>query len=67
MVKRVIGGLMLLLGVFQLGWIGYNFLIELQPEARGRNPIIPILFGIGLLYVGFTWVKGKPEEAGGKR
>ncbi len=67
MFKRVIGGLMLLLGVIQLGWIGYNVLIERLPETQGRSPILPTLFGIGLLYVGFTWVKGKPDEEGGKQ
>ena len=55
--KRIFGGLMLLLGIALAGWIGYNYLIKMQPEAREINPAPAILFSLGLLFVGGKWLR----------
>jgi hypothetical protein len=56
--KRVLGGLMVLMGLALGCWIGYNLLIERQPETRGKSPILAIGFCAGLLLVGVKWVRG---------
>ena len=54
---------MILLGLGLLGWIGYNLLLEMQPEAKGRNPIVPIIISIGLIIVGGEWLLTKREQS----
>ena len=60
--KKVAGAFMLLLALVLLGWIGYNFLVEMQPEAQGRSPLSPLLFSAALIYVGVKWLRGKKAE-----
>jgi hypothetical protein len=45
---------LILFGLTLLGWIGYNLFVEMQPEARGKNPIIPTILGIGALALGIS-------------
>jgi hypothetical protein len=59
MVKRIVGGLMLLLGTALGLWIGYNFLVERVPSTKLRSPLGALCFTAGLLYVGVKWVRGK--------
>lgn len=58
-VKKLLGGLTLLMGVVLLLWIGYNLFIGMQPEAQGRNPIPAVFVSAGLIFVGAKWVRGK--------
>jgi len=44
--------LLILLGATLLGWIAYNSLIEEQPAAEGRNPVVPLAFGAAFLVTG---------------
>jgi hypothetical protein len=62
MAKRIMGGIIILMGVSLLGWIGYNFLIERLPETQGRSPVVPFFVSMGMIYVGVKWVRG--ETAG---
>lgn len=50
--KILWGTLSLLLGLTLLGWICYNYFIEMQPSAEGRNPLVPVLFSGALIFVG---------------
>ena len=45
-------GLVIVFGIGLLGWIGYNHLIEMQPEAQGQDPLIPLVFAIGMIATG---------------
>ncbi|RCU52405.1 MULTISPECIES: hypothetical protein [Corallincola] len=58
MLGKLFGIICLGLGLILGGWIGYNLFIEVQPEAEGRNPLLPIVLTIGLLYVGISRLKG---------
>jgi hypothetical protein len=57
--RRVFGVVALLMGSAILLWIGYNLFIETQPEARGRNPILPIGVSVAMITVGIMWIRGK--------
>ena len=59
MSKKILGAIVLLMGLALLCWVGYNLFIERLPEAQGRNPIPAILFTIGLLYVGQKMIRNK--------
>lgn len=59
MIRRILGVLMLCLGTLLLGWIGYNLLIERQPQTKNMSPIPALLFCSGLFYVGIRWVRGQ--------
>jgi len=50
--SKLFGLVMLVFGLVLLSWIGYNFLIEMQPEAQGRNPLIPFILSVILIVVG---------------
>jgi len=43
--------LLLLMGAGLLFWVGYNFLVEMQPEAEERNPLPALILGSGMLVV----------------
>lgn len=65
--KLVFGGLALLLGTLLLGWIGYNLLVELQPEAKRLNPLPALIFSGALIGVGVKWVSEGREDIRPKR
>ena len=50
--RKVLGLLIAAAGVVLLAWIGYNLFVEMQPEARGRNPVGPAVFALVLIGVG---------------
>jgi hypothetical protein len=60
--KRVFGFFILLIGVGILGWIAYNYLVAMQPEARGRNPLPALIFSGAAIYVGGRWLLSKPKK-----
>ena len=57
--KKLLGGLILFMGVALLLWLGFNFFISMQPEAQGCNPIPAVLVSAGLIFVGTKWIRGK--------
>ncbi len=57
------GGLLVLLGVGLLAWLGYNFLIEMQPAAEGRNPIPPTVFAVAMIGIGITRIRRRLRTA----
>lgn len=59
MLKKILGAIDLLFGIVILGWVGYNYLIEMQPAARGFNPIVALSFASGAIYFGLKWLTGK--------
>lgn len=65
--KLVFGGIALLLGTLLLGWIGYNLLVELQPEAKRLNPLPALIFSAALIGVGVKWVSEGRENIRPKR
>jgi hypothetical protein len=52
LLKYAWSGIVIAFGVGLLAWIGYNLFVEMQPPAEGRNPLIPALFGIGMIATG---------------
>jgi len=44
--------ILILFGVGLAGWIAYNYLIEMQPDVKGRNPFSPIILSVSSLVVG---------------
>lgn len=46
------GSVSLLLGITLLAWISYNLSVEMQPEAKDRNPLMPTVFAVMLVVVG---------------
>ncbi len=57
--KRWAGLFVLLIGIALATWIGYNLLVEMQPEAKGRSPIGPSILAASCMYVGFNWLRGR--------
>jgi uncharacterized protein YndB with AHSA1/START domain len=55
--RKVLGVLTLLLGAVLVVWIGYNLLIERQPEASGRTPLPALLLVAGFFYQGTKWLR----------
>lgn len=62
MIRRVAGVFLVVLGTLQAAWIGYNLLVHMTPQARGRNPLPGLVFVAMLYFVGWRWLKG--ETAG---
>ena len=59
MLKKIIGAIEILFGLVILGWVGYNYIIEMQPATKGLNPIVALLFSSAAIYTGINWVAGK--------
>ena len=59
--KRIFGCLILLIGLSILGWIAYDYLVEMQPEARGRTPLPALVFSAATIYVGARWLFAKQK------
>jgi hypothetical protein len=61
--KRICGFFIFLIGLTILGWIAYNYLVEMQPTARGKNPLLALIFSGGAIFVGAAWLfaKRKPD------
>ncbi len=57
--KRIAGLLVLPLGLVLICWVGYNLLVEMQPQARGINPLPALLFSPAFLYVGQKWIRNR--------
>ena len=55
------GGVLILLGATLLGWISFNYLVEMQPSAEGKNPIIPTVLGVAFLVTGI-WRLRRPRR-----
>ena len=60
--KKIFGILMMLMGLALLGWVAYSKFIASSSGSQQYSPLPPLVFSAGLLYVGFTWVKGKKED-----
>jgi uncharacterized membrane-anchored protein len=61
--KRIFGAFILLIGLGLLGWIAYNFFIEMQPEARERSPLPALVFAAGAIYIGVRWLFAKRKTS----
>jgi hypothetical protein len=48
-----------LLGLFNLGWVAYNLFVEEQPQFSGARPALGMGLGVLLLYVGLRLMFGK--------
>ena len=62
MFSKLIGILLLILGLALLIWIGYNLLIEMQPEAEGRNPLVAFALGVAMVITGIIKMRGKKKS-----
>lgn len=62
----IFGSVALLLGITLLAWISYNLFVEMQPEAKGRNPLMPAVFAVTLVVVGIQRLRVtmKPKYPG---
>ena len=61
-IKRIFGGFILLIGLGILGWIAYNYLVEMQPHARGRSPLQALVFSSAAIFVGGKWLFAKRQK-----
>jgi hypothetical protein len=57
MVRSIAGVFVPLPGLVLPGPVGYNLLVEMQPAARGVNPLPAIFFSLAFLYVGQKWIR----------
>lgn len=57
MFSRFLGVIFFLFGLMLLGWVGYNFLIQKQPEFTG-SPIRAVLFGSAAVILGINRMMG---------
>ncbi len=62
MFKKMLGFITLVLGVLLLGWIGYNYLIEMQLEAAGRNPVLPLIVSACFIFYGQKWLREEKDR-----
>jgi hypothetical protein len=53
------GVFLILFGTALLTWVGYNLLVEQLPAARGKNPWIAIVFGVGAVVAGVYRIRGQ--------
>ena len=66
MFRKLLAVMALLVGCTIGGWIGYNYLVEMQPAAEGRNPMVPSLFALAMIGWGFaTLTRGKGTPGSG--
>jgi hypothetical protein len=54
---RILGGTCLLAGLVILGWLGYNLVIERQPEFTGVWTPGQLLLPVYLVVFGYRWVR----------
>lgn len=64
----IFGVLCLLIGIGVGGWVAYNYLVEMQPEAEGKTPLPALVLTAVSLYVGVTrtrkaFRKGEPSSS----
>jgi len=57
--RRILGVFAVLIGATILLWIAYNYLVEMQPSAQGRNPLVPCAVGAAMVFVGIKWIRGE--------
>ncbi len=62
MLGKFVGIICVVLGTIIALWILYNYLVEMQPEAEGLNPLPAIIFVASLYYVGYTKLRKDPED-----
>lgn len=65
-IKRVLGGMLLVVGVPMAAWIGYN-LVWPHPAARDAPIEAVAALWAGLIYVGVRWVLGRPIRLRSRR
>jgi len=58
---KINGYLGIAFGVAMLGWIGYNYFIEMLPAAKGKNPIGALALAGLSLYYGVKYLKKSKE------
>lgn len=61
-VRRLLGLPVFLLGAALAGWILYNLLIERRPETRELSPLPAAAVSLGLLFVGYKWLRGQAAD-----
>ena len=50
-------GILIIMGACLLGWVGYNYLVEMSPSAEGTNPLGAILWSIMFLLYGLIIIR----------
>lgn len=61
-VKKIVGLCILVIGIGLLSWVAYNYLVEMQTQARGRNPLPALVFSAAAIFVGGSWLLDKPTN-----
>jgi hypothetical protein len=59
MLKRIAGGLMILMGISVFFWVLYSRLVLRQPDHDANSLRAPIGFSLALCVVGYMWVTGQ--------
>ncbi len=59
---KISGYLGILFGIVMLSWIGYNYLIEMLPAAKGKNPIGALVLSGISLYFGVKYLKKSKNQ-----
>jgi len=55
--NKINGFLGIFMGLGLLGWIGYNYFIEMLPAAEGKNPVVPLIVACVSLYLGVKYLR----------
>ena len=59
----VFGIVSLLIGLGLGCWIAYNFIVEMQPEAKGKNPLPALGLTVLFIYVGITRLRKAMQKS----
>ena len=59
--RRVLAIPVLLLGIADLAWVGYNFFGERPPDFQSRVGG-GVFFGAVLIFIGVRWLRGKVAD-----
>ena len=51
------GALLIVMGVGIFAWVAYNVLVEMQPEAKGKDPVLPSSIALGMIGVGASRIR----------
>jgi hypothetical protein len=59
---RVLGAILVLLGLLNLGWVAYNLFVDELPQFKNSKFALQIGLGALFLYMGLRWLFGRPED-----
>lgn len=61
--KRIAGGMVLVLGLSLSGWLSYNLFVQEMPEMAGRSPIAGLVLSAALIFFGLKWLMAEQNRS----